>query len=250
MDILNSLDVLVHDSIFENNGPVTVNKRIQFRGHSGGLSVAFATAAPISGRSELTADIRNTIFRNNSVLASVSSRQTTSQLLRQFLITGRGGGCTFIVHSVTTVVATITGCIFERNSALSYGGAMFLAWTLVFNHTVTIDNTSFIENECPGGAGGLEIGFGFSGPEERANKLLASNLTFVRNKAAYGGGAYVFIASEFYFTVCLHYSCHYVHIIYLKQMISKKMEKLATLLVFLTVCLREIWQLNMVELLG
>lgn len=146
----------------------------------------------------LTAVVRDSRFYNNTVLASGNARQTTSQILTRLLVTGRGGGCAINIHSRIKVDVTVAGCIFEKNSALSYGGGVYLALTFVSNHTITLTNISFIDNKCPGGAGGLEIGFAFPGSQELANKVFASNLRFIGNSADYGGGAYVFVASEFY----------------------------------------------------
>lgn len=118
-------------------------------------------------------------------------------MLRRFLPTGRGGGCAVNVNSVTSVQVVVNDCVFERNYARSYGGGLYLAWDRVSGHTITLNNTYFIENECPGGAGGLEMGFARGGIESLGNKVFAYNLHFLRNKATYGGGAYVFIACEF-----------------------------------------------------
>lgn len=197
MDIYNSFEVTVCNCVFENNGPVNITKFIPIRGHSGGLSIGFFFRQ--INRTRLTAVVKDSVFRNNSVEASVSGRQTTSQLLTQFLITGRGGGCAVTVHSVVSVDVVVTGCMFERNSALSYGGGMYMVWIRVSNHTTMITRTSFIENRCPGGAGGLEVGFGRggAGTGDVANRLFASDLRFLGNQAMYGGGAYVFIGCEY-----------------------------------------------------
>ena len=196
MDIYNCFDVIVESCIFENNGPVTVSKFVPFRGHSGGLSVAFNFTQPLN-RTRLTATISDIIFRNNSASASVSGAQSTTQFLRSSLVPGRGGGCAVVENSKTPLDVLVTRCTFERNSALTYGGGMFMSWSRVSNHTTTITDSSFIENDCPGaGAGGLVIGFDRSGPDEIADQLLASNVRFIGNTAVYGGGAYVFIASK------------------------------------------------------
>lgn len=195
LDIYRSFEVTVCNCIFENNGPVSITKLIPLRGHSGGLSIGFYFLEALNG-TRLTAVVKDCVFRNNSVQASVSGRQTTSQLLSRLLITGRGGGCAITVHSVTSLDVFVTGCIFERNYALSFGGGMYMAWIRVSNHTTTITHTSFIENECPGGAGGLEMGFGMGGPEDIANKLFGSDLRFVGNRATYGGGAYAFVGCK------------------------------------------------------
>lgn len=197
MDIFNTFEVMVCNCVFENNGPVVITKFVPFRGHSAGLSIAFNSFKfKPSNRTQLSAVVRDSVFRNNSARASVSARQTISQHLRQFLVTARGGGCVIIVHSNTLVDVVVTGCMFEKNFALTLGGGIFMIWTFVSNHTTTISQTSFIENESLGGAGGIQIGFGRAGPEDMANKFYASDLYFSGNTATYGGGAYVFIACK------------------------------------------------------
>lgn len=198
VDIYNSYDVTVLNCTFEDNGPVMITKYFDWRGHAGGLSVAFNFLSPLN-YSEITAVIRDCTFRNNSVRAAVSGRQSTSQLLRRFIATGRGGGCAINLNSVTSARVEVTGCLFENNFALTYGGGLYLAWNLVSNHRTILNDIMFIENKCPGGAGGLELGFARGGREEISNELYASNLRFVRNMASYGGGVYVFIACKFAF---------------------------------------------------
>ena len=187
VDTYNCLEVAVWNCTFENNGPVVITKLFPVRGHSGGLSVGFFFHQPVN-RTELTVVIRGSIFRNNTVHASVSGRQSTSQLLTQFLITGRGGGCSVTVFSVISVDVFVTDCLFERNYALSFGGGLYLGWLGGSSHTTRVADSSFIGNECLGGAGGLELGFGTAG----SNRLFASRLLFIGNKATFGGGAYVF----------------------------------------------------------
>jgi hypothetical protein len=190
--VYNCFEITVSNSTFENNGPVTITKFVPIRGHSGGLSIGFYFQEP-GNKTELTATIQDSTFRNNSVKASVSGRQSTSQLLTKFLITGRGGGCAVNVHSVISVKVFVSGCVFERNHALSFGGGFYMGWIRVSNHTTNMTDTSFIENMCLGGAGGLELGFGGAGGSEKiANNFFASNLHFVGNKATYGGGTYIF----------------------------------------------------------
>ena len=195
MDIYNSYNVVISNSTFENNGPVMITKNFTLRGHAGGLSIAFYFIT--AQNRSLTAIVRDSTFRNNSVFAAVSGRQTTSQLLRRLIPTERGGGSAITVFSVTSVHVKVEGCVFERNVALTYGGGLFIAWVTVSNHRAILNDTIFIENESLGGAGGLEIGFGKSGADANRNEVHASNLQFVRNKAVYGGGVYVFVTCEF-----------------------------------------------------
>ncbi len=193
MDIYNCHQISVSNCLFENNGPVVITKTEPWRGHAGGLSIAFHYLQVLNVTSSVI--LTNNKFLNNSVQTSVSGRQTTSQLLRDMIATGRGGGCAINTNSVTSVDVTIYGGIFERNYALSYGGGLYLAWggALGRGHTITINSTMFIENESGGGAGGLEIGFSTGGKAGIANRVFGYDLQFIRNKAITGGGTFVFI---------------------------------------------------------
>lgn len=157
--------------------------------------MAFNYLQPLNGI-KLSVLIQDIHFRNNSVQAAISGRQTTSQLLRRSLPTGRGGGCAVNINSITSVEVLVQDCIFERNFALSYGGGLYFAWDIASGHRTVLNRTVFIENESPGGAGGLEIGFARSGNASSGNQVFAYGLHFIRNRATYGGGAYVFIACE------------------------------------------------------
>lgn len=208
----NSYEVTISNCIFEDNGPVRITKLFPWRGHSGGLSVAFNFIEPLNGINP-SASIRDSHFRNNSVRAAVRGRQTTSQLLRRQLPTGRGGGCAVNINSITSVRVLVEGCVFERNFALSYGGGLYFAWDIASGHRSVVNRTDFIENESPGGAGGLEIGFARGGSESTGNQVFAYNLHFKRNKATYGGGVYVFLAGELVYS--LYNSYIHVMVMYL-----------------------------------
>lgn len=166
-----------------------------FRGHSAGLSVTFYRQG--LDQVKLKCAIISCNFSRNSAKVPLTIRQTTSQLLRRFIATGRGGGSAVLVRSTTSVNITVEDCFFEKNYASSYGGGLFMGWTLVANHRATLNRNTFIENEClEGGAGGLEIGFGQGGNQSNSNQVLATNLKFLRNRASYGGGVYVFFIGE------------------------------------------------------
>ena len=147
----------------------------------------------------LIANVTNCVFRNNSAIAVRRTTQTTNQVLRRFLLTGRGGGCAVNMRSVISVAVTIAGCTFEKNFARSFGGGLYFTWTLVYNHVITVKDTSFLSNKCTGGAGGLELGFTTRESEGTAgntNRFFASNLHFLGNEANYGGGTFYFIGGK------------------------------------------------------
>ena len=187
----------MYNCIFEDNGPVTINKFTSIRGHSAGLSVAYFFRQQ-RNETKLTALIRDSIFRNNSAHASISNRKTSSdQNLGVIILTGRGGGCAVNVLSVVKVDITITGCVFQKNFALTLGGGLYFVSILPSNHSTTLHNCTFIENECQEGGGGLQVAYGFPGSEETASKFIASDLQFRGNKATYSGGINVLIPCKF-----------------------------------------------------
>ena len=208
VDIYNSYDIFISNCTFESNGPVVITKNFAWRGHAGGLSVAF-NLKTVQNRSMLTTLIRDSTFRNNSVRATISGRQSTTQLLRHNIPTGRGGGCAVNVNSATSVHVLVDGCLFERNFALTFGGGLYFAWDIVSSHRTFLNNTLFIENESPRGGGGILILFTRGGTESISNHVYSTNLQFFGNKATYGGGVYVFIACEcVLLLVCLYSKFH------------------------------------------
>ena len=196
VDIFNCHSVEITDSRFADNGPVRVLKVEAYRGHSGGLSVAYnwndvnTTMQPI-------VIISNCQFINNSASGPSSNiEQSTSTLLTRLLFTGRGGGAAVIINSPISVLVHILNCTFEENYALSYGGGIYLAWGSVSGHVVVINHTQFVRNRTPGGAGGLEMGFAQGGYEENTIKVFVYSSKFIENEATHGGGVYFFSSCE------------------------------------------------------
>ena len=143
----------------------------------------------------------------------------------------------------------VDGCVFERNFALSYGGGIYFAWDLASGHRSLVNSTTFIENESPGGAGGLEIGFARGGSASNGNQVFAYNLRFIRNKATYGGGVYVFLAGKLAMYVILLW-IHITYVIevpdHVFQQAELRMVLLVTMSVLKSVCLRrtQLWSMG------
>ena len=196
----------VLDSAFAHNGPVRVLKFDEYRGHSGGLSVAYNWNALNTTTQPLVA-ISNCQFHNNSASGPSSNiQQSTSTLLTRLLFTGRGGGAAVIINSPVSVQVHMLNCTFDDNYALSYGGGLYLAWGRVSGHVVRINRTRFIRNRTPGGAGGLEMGFAQGGFEDNAIRVFAYSCEFVENEATHGGGVYFFSSCEW---MCIANMSHF-----------------------------------------
>ena len=196
VDIYNCHTVEVLESSFAHNGPVQVLKLQAYRGHAGGLSVAY-NLENVNVTVQPKVNVTKCHFHNNSASGpSSSAQQSTTTLLTRLLFTGRGGGAAIITNSSLSVYVVVFNCTFEENYALSYGGGVYLAWGSVSGHTVVVNNTRFIRNRTPGGAGGLEMGFAQGGYKENAIRVFGYNCEFIENEATHGGGVYFFSSCE------------------------------------------------------
>lgn len=199
VDIFNCHSVEIMGSRFAHSGPVRVLKLEAYRGHSGGLSVAYNWNDANATVQQPIVTISNCQFLNNSASGPSSNiQQSTSTLLTRLLFTGRGGGAAVIINSPISVLVHVTNCTFEENHALSYGGGIYLAWGSVSGHVVVINSSRFVRNRTPGGAGGLEMGFAQGGYEVNAIKVFVYSSEFVENEATHGGGVYFFSSCEQY----------------------------------------------------
>ena len=187
VDIYNSPFVTVTGSTFEHNGPVAIVKNESYRGHSGGLSVGYNDIAEREGG---LIQISNCTFRNNTSNPSAAVQQSTTQLLQRFVFTGRGGGCAITVNSTFNLSASIESSYFEENSALSFGGGLYIGFSAYSPHTVTVMRSRFVNNSCNSSAGGLQ--FGFIEALTSSITLILESSEFIQNSAQFGGGVHLF----------------------------------------------------------
>ena len=181
--------------LFESNGPVTLPKTDKWRGHAGGLSIAFHSTRKEPLQMGAYVTVMNCTFFNNTSDLGFTDTQITTNVLTTFIFKGRGGGAAININSDNTAVTvSVKNCVFQKNNASAHGGGLYIAFGIVANHSVTIQDTQFLENHTPGGAGGLLIGFAKRGSNDIANKVFAINLLFFKNSAVHGGGSFIFNA--------------------------------------------------------
>ena len=190
VDIYNCPSVIVQDSLFEHNGPVSIFKPEPYRGHSGGLSIGYYEEVSVVGGPN--ALISNCTFRNNTSDPQSVAVQSTSELFQRFAFTGRGGGCAFTIASSTSLAAIVENSTVEDNFARSFGGGLYVGFNGNLNHTVTVNRVRLIRNQCPGAAGGLEVGFVQGADPYSLNRIMVYNSEFIENHASFGGGVYFF----------------------------------------------------------
>ena len=186
LDLYNCVFIQVTNSTFEHNGPTSVIKQEQYRGHSGGLSLEFneIATAPLVIVAECT-------FLNNTSDPTSELMQTLSDVVQSSHFTGRGGGCALLINPLYSLNTTVRDCRFEQNHANSYGGGLYVLFNGIDNHIVTVLRVRFVRNYAPT-AGGLEVGFVSGGNLGADTRLLAQDSEFIENDANYGGGVVFF----------------------------------------------------------
>ena len=183
LDIYNCVTVNVTFCLFEYNGPAAVVKTDNFRGHSGGLSLAYSSLA-----SSARFSVRNCNFSNNTAdPSSLGNQRTPSQALQQRIFTGRGGGLAILIRGTDPVTGSVDNCIFTDNRARSFGGGLYTVQSGLSNHTINVSDSLFIGNSAETGAGGMLTGFIDGGGSRNSNKLIAVSCTFLRNMSPHGG---------------------------------------------------------------
>ena len=183
LDIYNCLMVAVSSCLFESNGPAAVVKTDNFRGHSGGLSLAYSSLA---GSPRFS--IRDCNFSNNTAdPSSLGNQRTTAQAFSQRIFTGRGGGLAILISGTDPVTGSVENCVFTDNRAKSFGGGLYTVQSGLSNHTINVNDSLFTGNSAGTGAGGMLAGFINGGDSRNSNKLIAVGCTFVRNAAPHGG---------------------------------------------------------------
>lgn len=186
--------VLVDNCTFEHNGPVSLLKKEQYRGHAGGLSIGTEVEEQ---RDDLSVcfTIKNCLFQNNTSDPPANLTISTTQLFQAFLFPGRGGGCSILMNTSFPANSTIEDCVFENNSANTFGGGLYLGFSGYSDHIIFVNRTRFERNRS-GTAGGLQYGF-LEGVEQEVDiRLLVQDSEFVENSAVYGGGTFMYAAGE------------------------------------------------------
>ena len=189
MDLYNCHKVTVSNCTFEHNGPVSIVKKEEYRGHGGGLSLGYHSSIDIP---EPMVHVVGCSFWNNTSDPLANIVQSTSQLFEKFVFIGRGGGCAITINPVFSINASFEDCFFMENFARSFGGGLYVGFNGYDNHTVVVRRVRFVRNQTPGAAGGLEIGYVQGAGEGDTNKIFVYDSEFFENHAANGGGVYLF----------------------------------------------------------
>ncbi len=192
VDVYMSRVVYIGNSTFEHNGPVSVLKSQQWRGHSAGLSIGTRESTNNSGIHFMVTDCT---FRNNTSNAPPGDVGATTTVLATSIFPGRGGGFSILVNIGFPANATIENCVIKENSATYFGGGFYLGFSGYSSHNVVINKTKFVRNRCDS-AGGLQYGV-LQGIGRGANIVfLLTNAEFVENSGRLGGGMHIYATGK------------------------------------------------------
>lgn len=194
VDIYQCFEVLISGSHFENNGPVSILRKHQYRGHGGGVSVGLDCDIDNCKDTFLPAKvgvwIHQCFFRNNTSDPQRTVFVPASQSFRG-TFPGRGGAVSIVINSTFEFNVNIADCLVEDNYAHIFGSGIFLVFTGYSSHFATVIDTNFTNNSSPL-AGALSLGY-----IERSNNGMPIRLSvygsrFQDNKASFGGAVFIF----------------------------------------------------------
>ena len=136
-------------------------------------------------------------FTNNSATAENQVRTTNSAFFSR-IFTGRGGAlAVFFNESFHNASVMILDNHFERNFALSFGGAVF---QVIFGkdtqHQLVLQRNTFISNTAELGGGALLLTLISNGIEGAPHMMNVSDSLLFNNTGQTGGAVFLYIAYE------------------------------------------------------
>ena len=197
LDIYNSIHVTIANSNFSNNSG-TGNVLLPFRGNAGAVAIAYNKNQSTS-LANSNISVENCLFTDNQANVSAESFLTSSNIVRQGVFNGRGGGLALLINdSFHNITASVNNCQFVNNFASSFGGGFYTVFDgRGTQHMLTVKNSQFINNAGTLGSGGLNVAYITNGEFNYPITTLIQNCYFFENQGEIGGAIYIFPASTF-----------------------------------------------------
>ena len=198
LDINNSAHISITNSNFSNNSG-TGNVLLPYRGNTGAVAIGYNNNGSYIFVTSPSISLQNCSFTNNRANASTQSFLTSSNIVAQGIITGRGGALGLLINeSFHNVTALITDCQFINNFASSFGGGVYLVLNgMGTQHYVTMDNCEFRNNTGTLGAGAIAVGYHTNGERDLVTTAIIKNCCFIGNHGEAGGAILIFPGAAF-----------------------------------------------------
>ena len=195
VDIYQCFFINISRCNFEHNGPVSLSRQGQYRGHGGGLSIGIDSEDGNTSSVPQTVgvEMRHCRFLNNTSEPLILEEASSSavEILQRGVFPGRGGALAVIVNSTFQFNVSIADCTFEDNYASSFGSAVAIVFSGYSPHRVAVDGLTFVNNESPV-TGALNLAYIEASGLGMPLEIDISNSRFLRNKARFGGGIFFY----------------------------------------------------------
>lgn len=182
-------DLLIANCVFhDNNSTVSYDSTStldpgRFLRFAGGLGLLWRNRSNDSPGAQAT--IRNCSFLNNH--AGINTQYMNDTRPNLYIPRGHGGGIVVFLDRTVSYTIVIEDTIFSNNTALYYGGGIFISfYKNSFSNIIIVNNSRFEANRCMSAGGGISMNT-FEGSNE--NTMIVENCSFERNTAWIGGGA-------------------------------------------------------------
>ena len=162
----------------------------RFRADAPGLSVSYKFERVPNSCPTLM--VQGCTFKENRAnISDTLLEEQSSQVLNENYYPARGGALSLIItESLTNINASVVDCVFVRNEAHSFGGAIYIGLDgSNTTHSMVVSNTQFIENKCSeGGGGAVLLGYFKRKADSDPSVFTFSDCNFVNNSGRSGGG--------------------------------------------------------------
>ncbi len=195
MDIYQCFAVTISNSTFEHNGPVSMIRDGQYRGHGAGISIGFDCEDNCNGISlppRVGVSIHDCRFLNNT---DDPIRSSVDQAVIGGIFPGRGGAISVCINSTFEFNITLSGCQVNESKASSFGSGVYIVVSGYSAHHLRVNNTVFMNNSGPI-SGALTVGYFEGSDNGMAITLGVHNCRFEDNEAVYGGGIFLNAGSK------------------------------------------------------
>ena len=185
----NCENVNITDTVVQDNSG-TGRLVESFRGNTGGIAIGY-NSLPDDYFNPMIS-ISNTVFQNNRAWGF----RTPNRAVTASVYLGRGGALgLFLNESVHNLTFTISGCVFENNTARLFGGGLFI---LTLSHlsnqlNIVVEKSTFKRNHASYGGGGVQLSYLRSGSNSRPHTVAFTDCEFLDNRSPSGSGIYIFV---------------------------------------------------------
>lgn len=192
LDLFNCVNLTLNGLLVEHNQGTGIVP-LPYRGNTGAVAIGYNGLSPNLSATP-TVSVSNSVFRNNSALATSRVISISATAFSQ-VFTGRGGALgVFVNESLHNMTIAIRNCSIVGNSARSFGGGAYVLFNgNTAQHVLLAEEVTLSSNMVTlHGGGGMQFSFLSNGIPTAPHMAILTNCLFDNNTAQAGGGIYIF----------------------------------------------------------